>query len=411
MKTTGIILIVAALMVVAGVAYYNSEKRQSPSVFAPQAMIGALWNNYKSTYVEASTGRTVDRQRDNVTTSEGQSYTMLRAVWQDDKDTFDASWSWTKKFLARPDDHLFSWLYGRRSDGNYGVLSDKGGGNSATDADTDIALALLFAHSRWDDPQYLDAAKAIIRDIWDKEVVIIGGKPYIAANDLEKKLAKDVIVVNPSYFAPYAYRIFAIIDPQHDWMGAVDTSYDILRKSTVVALDKSQSANVPPDWILLNKATGEIEPRVAGDLTTNYSYDALRIPWRIALDWKWNQEPRARTTLELFTLLREQWDQRDKVLAGYTHDGKALASYEVPAMYGGSLGYFLVTDPEDAKHVYEKKLRSLFNPDKNSWKSSLSYYDDNWAWFGLALYHDLLPNLLARQPGGSPPMSSVVRQQ
>jgi hypothetical protein len=40
----------------------------------------------------------------------------------------------------------------------------------------------------------------------------------------------------------------------------------------------------------------------------------------------------------------------------------------------------------------------LFNPDTNTWKEELSYYDNNWAWFGIALYNNLLPNLTANVP-------------
>jgi hypothetical protein len=38
-------------------------------------------------------------------------------------------------------------------------------------------------------------------------------------------------------------------------------------------------------------------------------------------------------------------------------------------------------------------FKCLFSPDSNTWKITLGYYDDNWAWFGIALYNNLLPNL------------------
>ena len=38
---------------------------------------------------------------------------------------------------------------------------------------------------------------------------------------------------------------------------------------------------------------------------------------------------------------------------------------------------------------------SNINPDKQQWKNALSYYDDNWAWFGIALTQHALPNLAA----------------
>jgi endoglucanase len=62
-------------------------------------------------------------------------------------------------------------------------------------------------------------------------------------------------------------------------------------------------------------------------------------------------------------------------------------------MYGGTIGYFMINDPSSADEIYEQKLKTLYDQDSNSLRTPLSYYDSNWAWFGLALYNDLLPNL------------------
>ena len=170
------------------IPFYASERRIRTMVFSPDTMLTSLWERYKLEYIESTSGRTLDKQRDNITTSEGESYTMLRAVWQDDRATFDRSWEFTRNNLGRKDDHLFSWKFGARADGSYGVLSTDGGMNAASDADSDIALSLLFAYGRWQHKEYLADALPIISDIWDKEVVIIGGKPYLAANDVENEI-------------------------------------------------------------------------------------------------------------------------------------------------------------------------------------------------------------------------------
>jgi hypothetical protein len=80
----------------------------------------------------------------------------------------------------------------------------------------------------------------------------------------------------------------------------------------------------------------------------------------------------------------------------YTHNGNTLTQAEAPSFYGATLGFFMIADTPDSKAVYERKLLSLYNPGTNSWKNQLSYYDDNWAWFGIALYNDLLPDLSAQ---------------
>jgi endoglucanase len=391
-KTWGISLLVLAFLILGFVAYKNSAKRQVPIIFSPRAELLALWEDYKNEYIEQGTYRVLDKQKDFITTSEGQSYAMLRAVWVGDKDTFDNVWKWTKDNLRRDDNQLFSWLFGRLPNGEYGILTDQGGYNTATDADVDIALSLIFASSRWNQEDYLGDARVIIDSIWEHEVVTINGKPYLTANNLEKD-APNTVVLNPSYYAPYAYRIFAKLDPDHNWMQLVDTSYDVLERSMESDLDKGSTANIPPDWVLMNKKTGALVPPQGANLTTNTSFDALRTPWRLALDWKWFNEPRAKEVLTKMRFFSREWNNNSLLYTSYSHDGQPLMKNQTAAFYGGTIGYFMVADPENAKLIHDNKLQVLFNPDTNSWKVKLGYYDDNWVWFGLALYNDQLPNL------------------
>ncbi len=398
MKVTGFtfvgyVFIVMAIILAVTVLYMNNTRRAVPIVFSPEEMLRAVWEKYKGEYLEQGTLRTLDKQRGGITTSEGQSYTMLRAVWMDDQPTFDTSWKWTQDNLELKNAHIFSWLFGKRRDGTYGILTDQGGQNTASDADTDIALALSFAYARWKDPRYLENAQQVMRDIWSQEVVLINGKPYMAADNLEKKYNGDVLV-DPSYLSPYAYRVFAEIDPSHDWNGLVDTSYHVLQQSISLPLDKTWSAHMPPNWIMIDRFTAAVKaPKGGANLDTDYSYDALRIPWRIALDWQWYKDPRAENLLKSMSFLDRQWQQKGALYVDYSHDGMARVTNEVPSMYGGSLGAILAIDPIHAKSIYEAKLKSLFSPDNESWKVPLGYFDDNWAWFGIAMYNNDLPNL------------------
>ena len=387
----GYVLIAASLAICAVVIYINDTRKYVPLVFSDKAMLDSLWQHYKDYYLEKGTYRTVDWQRGEVTTSEGEAYTMLRSVWQDDHATFDASWTWLNDNLAMKDSHIYSWLFGRRTDGTYGIMTSESGQNAASDADTDIALALLFAYARWDDPRYLNAAKLTINDIWNHEVIVIRNTPYMTSDNIEKNFKGDV-AINPSYFSPYAYKIFATVDPAHDWNALVDSSYSLLEASSVADLNTAKSDMLPPDWILIDRNTGAIKTSVPG-LDTNFSYDAMRVPWRVALDWYWNNDPRAYGVLSSMSFLENQWNHDHMLVSDYSHDGSAVASNESPAFYGGSIAAFMVIDANTARQVYEEKLQSLYSPDSNSWKKLLGYYDDNWAWFGMALYNGMLPNL------------------
>jgi endo-1,4-beta-D-glucanase Y len=395
-RIIGIAVIVIGLGVTTYVLAYRSDKADEKKVFAESTMLSGLWNSYKLEYWEEGTGRTLDKQQNNITTSEGQSYTMLRAVWQSDKDTFDKTWGWTKEQLQR-EDKLFSWRWGQKADGTYGVLTDKGGQNTASDGDSDIALALVMAASRWQQTSYLDEAKPIIDAMWEKEVITVKGVPYLASNDLEKTSSTDA-VINPSYFSPYAFRIFDKVDTnaQHDWMALVDSSYDLINKSMDSNLDVGKTAKLVPDWVLMNKTTGELrapDGAAGANLTTRYGYDAMRTAWRLGLDYQWNKEARAKSTLTKMDTLGNAWKNTSTIYSIYSHDGEVISRDEPPEVYGTAMGYFKTVNADAASEVYKAKLQSLYDANNNKWAIPMSYYSDNWTWFGMALYDEKLPNL------------------
>jgi len=391
------LLAIGLIVIAAGATAYaviaSSKKIDQNIIFAPNTLLAGTWNSYKEEYWEAETGRTLDKQQDDITTSEGQSYTMMRAVWMSDKPTFDKSWAWTQEQLQR-EDSLFSWRWGKKSDGTYGVLTDVNGQNSASDADGDIALALLMAASRWQQESYLKEAKTLISSIYENEVVTVAGVPYLASNNLEKGSASP-IVMNPSYLSPAAYREFAKVDTAHDWKAVVDSSYSLIERSIDEKLNVSESVGLPPDWVLMDRTTGALSAPSVSGLTTDYGYDAMRTPWRIALDYNWNKDDRSKDVLEKMSFLGKQWKDTGKLYSTYSHDGKVVKQDEVAESYGTSLAYFDVVDPEAGKVIYDQKIKTLYDQNKNDWDQPITYYASNWVWFGIALHEDQLPNLAA----------------
>ena len=345
------------------------------------------WQSYKTHFI-TSEGKVIDPSN-NFTTSEGQSYALLRAVWIDDKETFNNVLNWTNKNLKLKNSNLFTWSWIQDNDGNWGTRDE----GTATDADEDIALALLFAYKKWDNPAHLEQAQKIINDIWDYEVVEIQGKHYLTAGNWTS--TKKDIVINPSYLAPYAYRIFAEVDPSHNWMELVDTSYDVLDNSSASSLGYNKSIGLPPNWCAINPDGKITSAEHLGDFSRDYSYDAIRTPWRIALDYQWNKEPRARKYLESLEFLNKEWLEKKKISASYSHNGESWENYESTASYGTNLGYFIVVHPETSKEIYEEKILGKYFEDeeKSYWNDPKNYYEQNWGWFGTALYADKLPNL------------------
>ena len=362
-------------------------------------LLSALWSSYKQTVWISAEGRTADEQNHAVTTSEGQSYTLLRAVWANDRPTFDATWRWTAANLQRPD-KLFSWRWGLRPDGTSGVLTAQGGRATASDADADIALALLMADARWHERAYADAAQAIIPSIWEHEVVTVNDRRYMAADDIEKDAATPWFIVNPSYLAPYAYRTFAAVDTHHNWIALARDTYTTLQQAGFATVGGQTGCGLPPDWMAVDRHSGAITASPSANQNQDFGFNALRIPWRIALDWQWYHEPEAKRALQQFQFLNDEWQRHGKILALYTHSCQPAADYTSYAMYGGVLGYFYTIHRPEARAIVRSQLNPLLDTRTGGLTQHLRYYDNNWVWFGLALQAGRLTNLAGK---GVPP--------
>ncbi len=357
--------------------------------YYPRHILQRSWTSYKKNFI--AQGRVIDPQQ-NITTSEGQSYALLRAVWLDDKETFDTVWDWTNEYL-RNENRLFSWKYGRDDSGEDVILD----GGSASDADQDIALALLFAHKKWNDPTYLTKATEIIDAIWEHEVKEMEGEYYLLPGPWAK--TKPGVLTNPSYVSPFIYRIFQDADPDHDWMSVVDTSYQVLTECSASSLGSESSVFLAPEWCQITPDGQAVPSEEAGLTGTEYSYNAFRTPWKMALDYQWNKEPRAREYLEKMEFISQEWKNNKKISVAYTHDGKVWENYESVAAYSTNLGLFKVLNPELAHELYDQKIKEKFYEDdtQSYWEDPKNYYTQNWAWFGTALYSDRLPNLWETQ--------------
>lgn len=387
-KYIGIACIVIAIILAITVMYIDSPYSSRTRTFSPYTLLTSSFQTYKKQFIN-SDGRVVDYSQNSITTSEGQSYALLRSVWADDKSTFDLVWKFTKNDLQHTNgDHLFSWRWGKRSDGTYGTLPN-GGSNSATDADEDIAFALILAGHRWGDQSYIDEADAIIPNIWKYETDIAVGKRYVIAGNWAT--SGNELDIDPSYFAPYEYRIFAKVDTQDDWTSLIVPGYQLLSDSGTAAFNTGHGVGLPPDWLTLQKDNGTIKVASIANADSNYSFDAMRVPFRIALDYFFNKDTTAKNyLLKNYTFLLDQYEKNNQLATNYTHDGNPINANENPNMYATSIGYFMIADPRVAQDIYENKILKLYSNDKDSFNANLGYYEQNWLWFGAAMYNNYL---------------------
>jgi endoglucanase len=370
----------------------------SSVVLSTAEVLQQSWDAYRQKFIQAD-GRVIDWEAQDRTVSEGQAYAMLRAVLADDPDTFALALDWAEKNLGRRNietlgDQLWVWKWGKDDQGNWGVIDP----NFASDADIDAITALIFAARRWNRPEYLELAQAKLEDLWELSTVSAPNRSnsstqirYILPGPLDAFQKEGDIYFNSSYLAPYAFRLFAQVDPNRDWMSLVESSYRILEDEAALSTVK-----LPSDWIALNQTTGMIQPVRSSDSETIqsiYSFDAYRVWWRVAMDAIWFDEPRANQFLtKHLQYLQELWRSRQAIPARIDLQGKALVDYEATAQYAMLYPALQIANPAMAEQILQQKLYPVYQ--NGIWDNASAYYVQNLAWFGLFAYDEVPGNLL-----------------
>lgn len=321
---------------------------------------------------------------DGMVRAESQAYALLRAVWSDDEATFRQVWQWTQRHLINA-----NGLPGMAWRDRSFVTAQ-----STADASTDMALALLMAGRQWNDLALREDGTRMVQAIWQHEVTTINGEPYISAGDWA--VTDKLIAVNPSYLAPYAYRTFQTVDHTHDWTGVVATSYRVLDQTATAQLGTPATVGLPPNWIGLDPATGAIVPFPAGSAETSmYGADAARTYWRIALDWRWSGDARAKEYLATAAFLRDELDRIGVLGAAYARDGKLMDSNPSAVSTAGALAALDVIEPAAAGRVYAHDVvgGATYDGATIFWGDKDDLATQEWNWFATAFYADALPNV------------------
>ncbi|OHA80895.1 MAG: hypothetical protein A2675_02280 [Candidatus Yonathbacteria bacterium RIFCSPHIGHO2_01_FULL_51_10] len=266
--------------------------------------ISAEYAAWKAAFVVQSGAKTDelrvrDPRSEDATVSEGQGYGMLLAVLNDDRATFDALWRYAER--NRNERGLMNWKIDRN-----GTVVGK---NGATDADEDISYALLLATHKWGDA-YASQAHAYIDAVYTYEVepntyVLKPGDVWGGSD-----------ATNPSYYAPTYYREFAQFTGNSGWMRVNDKAYEIL------FLARHPTTGLIPEWTTAN---GTSAARITwNNSKDDFSYNAIRIPWRIGADFVENGDPRA---YEILSQINAFFEQTASPTSGYTLDGQPTTSY------------------------------------------------------------------------------------
>ncbi len=330
-----------------------------------EARLASLWKAYTQHHITPS-GAVVDPLRQGRVTSEAQSYALLRAVWMRDRATFARVLDWTDSHLRRPDG-LYAWLY----DPAEARVIDA---NLATDADIDIAYALAMASIVFDRPAYARQARDVVVAIRTHAAVLTDRGWFPAAGNW----AVPERVVNLSYFYPYATPWFEQLDPGMGW-----TRTNVMGYALLDAALAAGPAALPVDFNRL-ATDGRLQPLPEGHaLSAHFSYDAMRISWRLEMGCRLGRDAAACRASDALTQRLQTLFVRDgAIVTQYGADGSRRTAEQSSSFYAALLPAFARLAPAVARewratHLGDAALEALEGaPDR--------YYDANWVWFGIA---------------------------
>ncbi|MBI2411371.1 MAG: hypothetical protein HYV32_05775 [Candidatus Kerfeldbacteria bacterium] len=309
--------------------------------------------------------------------SEGAGYGLILAATQKDQATFDKIFAATEKWMWNG--HSYDWKIA--TDGA------KWGTNAATDADEDVAFALIMADQLqksgvWSaNSAYRAKAQVLINNIFD----------YMTENDY--LYPGDVFgspqELNLSYFAPAWYRVFDEYEStDHDWQGVIDKQYEILLRVA------ERYNGIIPDWCTENG-----DPTPTGR-PYNMTYDAIRIPWRIGIDALWNSEPRAQEYLDKVfpTVLDVSGVTGIKM---YDLSGNAVEWHNELSVAMWAAGVQGSSQDASIKEAFIDELRSFYNPSEKAFSAKdpdadWRYYNQALAQLGAATIDESLYNPLGK---------------
>jgi endo-1,4-beta-D-glucanase Y len=228
---------------------------------------------------------TPDGEKDS-TVSEGLSYGMMISVMMDDQKSFDSFFRYADHWSNK--NGLMCWYVS--ADGTKAL-----GTGGATDADQDIAWALLMAARRWGgrgslSESYEGLAARQIGRIWRYEIDHEHHPDMLLPGDEWR--GRDVF--NPSYFAPYQYRLFGEVTGNvAGWENVIDRGYEIVNASLNEESGNRENGLVPA-WC---DSRGRPVEAFAG-AEQNFQTDSARLPFRMILDFALTSDERAKAYLD-----------------------------------------------------------------------------------------------------------------
>lgn len=277
-----------------------------------------------------------------------------------------------KKKMELVDSALMSWKQTKKCDTTKET--------SATDADLDIAYALLLADAQWGSKgeiNYLHESKIMLEDIMKREInpahktLMLGNS--IGVGDYG---SWDSCVIRTSDFMPSHFREFGLKYTTQDWAEILKKNYELYK---MIQVEFSPKYGLFPDFV--DCGNGRlVKPKKELELTKyDFSFydNACRVPWRIGIDFILTGDLRAKNIIENINdgmIFLCKGDPK-KMHPGYPLNGALRQSIEIDPTRFSYYGPFAVSAMIDKK--YQHWLDNLWQivSKENPGDSVVEYYD------------------------------------
>ncbi|MCX7820530.1 MAG: glycosyl hydrolase family 8, partial [Brevinematales bacterium] len=472
-----------------------------PNRLTKQQLINE-YNEWKAQYV-VSAGNGMLRVRrdagtDYDTVSEGIAYGMLLAAYFSDRDTLDGLYKYAKAHFNSkglmhwkvdkngvnisefniPVPHGIVWKNtntGQQIATNEGIIASElpgtgwvrvtwytRGMTSATDADVDIALALIMANKLWGSSanyNYRTEANTLLSNImlydmgvgFSNELFLY---PGACVNGTWSGIWGGPKGWNPSYFTPAWFKVFK------EFTG--DSRWDELSTKIYQHIDKillySKNTGLLPDWCNTSSTSVSVvsgtynaaedsysgvsdilvflveRTNTDGKIVTNYYstpkgnmsfnvyYDAIRVIWRMALAVSWYGDEKAKNILMLQNqFFRNKYYQTpqgiNNIKDGYSIDGTDWHPLRKDALSVSRGGQWTTspfvamvsTSALFADDDYARKLYGSLVSSKTPYTDTYHYYGNTLRLLALLYLSGEFPNPLQNISSGDNSFRTLPR--
>ncbi|MBE0350145.1 cellulose synthase complex periplasmic endoglucanase BcsZ [Pseudoalteromonas lipolytica] len=221
------------------------------------------WNTFKTHFISPK-GRVIDLGSEyDITTSEGQSYSLFFALVANDQASFDTLLEWTEVNLSEGDlsTRLPAWKWGIKE--GEGKILDS---NPASDSDLWIAYTLSQAAKLWQDRRYAVLSSVLAERIIREETAQLPKLGITLLPGPNGFKDENTWKLNPSYAPLFILKQFAELYPHSPWQQLHDNSANMLISTAAKGFS--------PDWVNYNAEQGFFHDKHAPALG---SYNAIRV--------------------------------------------------------------------------------------------------------------------------------------